>query len=116
MSRRTEDADASPPRDEGTEMPQWQDDTAAGETVAVTWSPTVPRCGFYRVRASLNGRDNMLLQRELTLAVVREGEPSSGGTSVGRYREMVNLSRTTRFWTLSGGMRRLDQVSHLVHR
>jgi len=45
---------------------------------SVRWKPTVPGVGFYRVRATMYDRDNLVHRRELTLAVVDEHRGCSG--------------------------------------
>ena len=53
-----------------------QPDAPIGKT---TWRPPVPGPGFYRVRATMQGRRGLVLRQELSLAVFDQQQVPSGG-------------------------------------
>lgn len=53
---------------------------ADDQTASVTWSPSVPSCGFYRIQASLSGDARMKLERAMTLAVLSDLQAPGRGT------------------------------------
>jgi len=56
--------------------PQFPQQNLIGKT---TWQPPVPGPGFYRVRATMQGRRGLVLRQELSLAVFDQQQVPSGG-------------------------------------
>lgn len=50
----------------------------AGLAGEAEWKPPIPGPGFYRVRVSIGGREELIHRRELTLAVIEPVAPAGG--------------------------------------
>jgi hypothetical protein len=54
-------------------------DGGAAQIAKTIWQPPIPGPGFYRVRATMEGRRGLVLRRELSLAVFDQQQIPSGG-------------------------------------
>jgi hypothetical protein len=105
---------------------------AAGFAGAATWKPAVAEPGFYRVRATLQGRTGMILERELTLAILTpeknrargefgwslpDGDEPLSFASLGQLLPNVGIN-WVKFpvWTGEGESARLDKIVNFADR
>jgi len=62
----------------GRTMLSLDPDEPTGLVGSVSWSPPISQCGFYRVRAEMQGSQDVTHRREVTLAVIRTEHGPAG--------------------------------------
>ncbi len=105
---------------------------AAGFAGTTTWKPPISEPGFYRVRVTMQGRTGLILERDLTLAVIAptknrpggefgwslpDGDESMSLAALGQLLPRVGIN-WAKFpvWVTGHDSRRLDQIVNFAER
>jgi hypothetical protein len=105
---------------------------AAGFAGTTTWKPPISQPGFYRVHVTMQGRTELILERDLTLAVIEpaknrprgefgwslpEGDATMPLAALGQLLPRVGIN-WVKFpvWVADQDSRRLDQIVNFAER